>query len=673
MGNHSDFTDLDLPRVIDSSSDDLLQDFYIPLLSRAKQYRRGVGYFTTTWVRSAARGIADLVENGGTAQWIMSPILEEDDWKALIKGDRAKADEVLRESLKDTITNLRYDLEYETRNAVAWMIADGLLEVRLAIPTRKLSGDFHDKFGVFYDDNGNRVSFHGSQNDSEQALRNYEAYTVDCDWISRREKQGVDKQEQRFDRLWEGRDANVDIYTIPEGVRDDIAELRDSGNRPYNTPEPMVEQSSEITLRDYQRQAVDAWFENDSCGLFQMATGTGKTFTALAALDEYIDKIQDQLLCVITVPQKHLARQWADEMDTFGLAQPKFVYYSANPSWKQDLSRAVSNLELGVTDYECLITTHQTFSSEHFRNKVKELTRDTILIADEVHGLGSGERRKGLLQTYKSRIGLSATPERYYDEEGSSHILNYFGGVIFEYSLEDAIPEYLSRYEYYPVVVEMDEDEIEDYRNMTQSVAAVASDEDADEEDIQILRSQRADIVKQAINKYDALRNILNGMANIEHLLVYTNHEQIDTVGEILNEFGAMHHRFTYQEGDDLREELLTRFAEGEYQALVAMKCLDEGVDVPDTRKAVLMANSGNPMQFIQRRGRVLRKAPGKERAVIYDMLVVPTLDPDDDIASSEKYILKKELRRFEEFAATAENEYAARNEIEDLRISYGI
>jgi len=213
-------------------------------------------------------------------------------------------------------------------------------------------------------------------------------------------------------------------------------------------------------------------------------------------------------------------------------------------------------------------------------------------------------------------------------KRGSEFLLDYFGGVTYEYSLEDAIPEYLTPYEYHPIVVEMDEDELEEYRKMTQSVAAVASDEDADDEDVQILRSQRADIVKRAINKYSALRDILRKLDPIEHLLVYTNPNQIDTVGEILNEFGVMHHRFTHEEGDQLRANLLTRFGEGEYDALVAMKCLDEGVDVPETRTAILMANSGNPMQFIQRRGRVLRQTPNKDRAVIFDMLVVPTLNP---------------------------------------------
>ncbi len=673
MESENDFSDLGLPRVIDTSSDDLMADFYIPLLSRAEKYRRGVGYFTTNWVRSAARGVAELADNGGTAEWITSPILEEDDWEALKKGDRAKTDEVLRQSLDETISDLRYDLEYETRNAVAWMIADGLLEIKLAVPSRKLSGDFHDKFGVFYDGHGNRVAFHGSTNDSEQALRNYEAYTIDCDWISDRDTQGVNKQEQRFEVLWRNRDKNVDVFSVPEGVEKDIAKLRDSGNRPYDPPGGMEDPDPEITLRDYQREAVDAWFDNGNHGLFRMATGTGKTFTALAALDEYVDTVDDPLLCVITVPQKHLARQWAEEMEIFGLGQPKFVYYSANSDWKSELSRAVSNLELGIKDYECIITTHQTFSGEHFREKVGQLSRDAILIGDEAHGLGSEKRREGLLDTYNARIGLSATPQRYYDEEGTNHLLDYFGRVTYEYSLEDAIPKYLTPYHYHPIFVEMDEDELEEYREMTQSVAAARSDEDVDEEVTNILRSQRSDIVKEAINKYDELRRILRELGDVEHLLVYTNHEQIDTVGEILNEFGVMHHRFTHEESDDLRDELLTRFGGGEYEALVAMRCLDEGVDVPETRTAVLMANTGNPMQFVQRRGRVLRQASGKDYAVIYDLLVVPTMNPDDDIAASEKYILEKELKRFEEFADTAENEYEARNRIEDIRIAYGI
>jgi superfamily II DNA or RNA helicase len=673
MESTSPFTELDLPRVIDTSSNEIIDDFYIPLLSRSKLYRRGVGYFTTAWVRSAARGIAALAENGGTAYWIVSPILEQEDWEALKKGNQAKENQVLREALKRTVKDLRYDLEYETRNAVAWMIADGLLEIKLAVPTKKLSGDFHDKFGVFYDHDRNRVAFHGSQNDSGQALENYEAYTVDCDWISERENEGVDHQEKRFERLWTGKDPNIEIHSIPEGVEEEIAELRDSGNRAYSITDGNFEDENDITLRDYQRNAVDAWFKNDCRGLFQMATGTGKTFTALAALDEYIEKTEPPLLSVIAVPQKHLARQWHDEMDIFGLEPPEYVFGSANREWKKDLSRIVSNIKLNVRDYACIITTHTTLASEYFRKKVDPIEKETILIGDEVHGLGSEYQRQGLLDSYDARIGLSATPERYYDEEGTEFLLDYFNDVVFKYTIEDAIPEYLTPYEYYPVVVEMTLDEIDEYRQMTKSVAAAHADDETEEEVEQILQSKRATIIKRAQKKYDALHEIFDQLDNPRHLLVYTNPDQLETVGSILNEHNIIHHKFTYEEDDDMREVLLNRFEKGEWDALVAMKCLDEGVDVPATRTAILMSNSGNPMQFVQRRGRVLRQAKNKSHATIYDLLVVPSKSPSEDIIESERKILKKELRRFEEFASTAKNEHAARNKLETLRIAYCI
>jgi superfamily II DNA or RNA helicase len=275
------------------------------------------------------------------------------------------------------------------------------------------------------------------------------------------------------------------------------------------------------------------------------------------------------------------------------------------------------------------------------------------------------------MDKFTARIGLSATPERYYDEEGSEFLIEYFDGVIYEYTLSEAIPEHLTPYEYNPVIVEMTSAELEEYREMTTKLIRTSASDEVDEEVSERIAMKRADILKRAENKYDRLRRVLGQMNEIEHLLVYTNSEQIDQVQRILNEFGAVHHKFTYEEGEEERDMLLKQFAEGTHEALVAMKCLDEGVNVPATRTAILMSNSGNPMQFIQRRGRVLRHAEGKERAVIYDMIVVPTLSPDEDTRKSEQNILSKELERFEEFAANAINEHSARNSIQRLRTVY--
>ncbi len=674
------FEDLDLPRVLNTSTTDFVEEFYEPLLSRSVEYHRGVGFFTTNWIRSAARGMAELADNGGTAKWITSPKISEEDWEAIKKGDEARSNEVLRENLKETITKLRFDLEYDTRNAVAWMIADGLLEIKFAVPTESLEGgDFHDKFGIFYDTDGNRVAFHGSQNDSKQALRNYEAYSVDCDWLGERDAEGVDSHEQRFEDLWNDHDPNVETYSIPEGIKEDIAELRDYDNRPY-TPfddpdEPTTTEGAEneITLRDYQREAVDNWFDNNCHGLLRMATGTGKTFTALAALDEYLQHRNEPTLCVIAVPVTHLANQWADEMGIFGFDSPRFLFGTANSDWKSDLSRVVSNIKLDIRDQDFIVTTHKTLSEEYFREKINTIDGDVILIADEVHGLGSEEQRKGLLENYNARIGLSATPERYYDEEGTEYLLDYFGEIVYEYSLSDAIPEYLTPYKYEPIIVEMTPEELEEYHEESRKLATTAASDDINEEVVEHLAMRRASIVKSADNKYRHLRRILRKMDDPDHLLVYTNPDQIDEVQQILNEAGIVHHKFTYEEDEDERDELLEGFDEGRWDALVAMKCLDEGVDVPATKQAILMSNSGNPMQFIQRRGRVLRQAKGKDKATIYDMVVVPTKTPGEDIPQSERRLLGKELDRFVEFAENAKNRHMALNVVDSIRVKYRI
>lgn len=672
-GDSAGFRSLDFPRVIDTSSTDFVHQFYVPLLSRAEEYKRGVGYFTSNWVRSAARGLADLAENGGTAKWITSPQLSEEDWKAIVQGSEAKRDARLRETLEESISDLRTELEQDTRNAIAWMIADDLLEMRLAIPQKALSGDFHDKFGVFYDRNGNRVAFHGSKNDSEQALRNYEAYTIDCDWLSDRDREGVNYHERRFDDLWDNQNENVAVYTIPESIREELAELRDYGNRPYDYQPGEEEEEDEIVLRGYQEDAVSSWIGNGYRGLFEMATGTGKTFTALAALERYLERQDDSVITVIAVPVTHLATQWAEEMETFGFDSPQMIFGSVNPDWKTDLSKMVSNVNIGIRDTGFVITTHKTLSHEYFRNKINEAGCKTVIVGDEVHRLGSEDQRRGLLSAYDARIGLSATPERHYDEEGTEYLIDYFGGVVFKYTLEDAIPEYLTPYDYHPIIVEMTPEELEEYSELTKRVAAASASEDADEEIVERLAMKRAQLVKSAENKYPALRDVIDEIGEPDHLLVYTNPQQIDQVQRILNEQDIIQHKFTYQEDDEERQRLLKLFDKGDYDALVAMRCLDEGVDVPSTRVGVLMSNSGNPMQFIQRRGRLLRNYPGKDKAVIYDMMVVPTLTPGSDVRKSEENMLRKELDRFEEFAENARNEHQARNAIERLRTAYEI
>jgi len=664
------FQQLTIPAIIETSTDDFVEDFYKPLLSNAVTYKRGVGYFTTGWLAANAQGMAVFAQKGGTAKWITSPQLSDEDWHALQEGNEARQDQVLREHLEAKVRDLATELEENTRNALAWLIADGTLEIRFALPSGDLQGEFHDKWGIFTAETGDKVAFHGSQNDSAKGFQNYESYDIFCDWEGPREASRVSNHEDRFDALWANDVPDVTTISLPDSIRSDIVDLRETTEPPYEDVD------WGITLRDYQQAAVDAWKANGRHGMLEMATGTGKTYTAIGAMDEFLDEQSDPVAVIISVPFTHLAKQWAESLADWGYENPKFVYGGANSDWKADLSRMLSDLSIGVREDTVFITTHTTLASDFFIEQFETSDVKTLFIADEVHGVGSEHRRTALLDTYDARLGLSATPTRYYDDKGTQVLENYFDGIVFEYTLEDAIPEHLTEYEYYPHIVEMTDDELSEYSDLSKKLAGEMGKEDPDQDRVERLLMKRAGLIKSADRKLEQLRVLIQELKNedaTDHLLVYTNHRQIDAAQDILNEEGLIQHRFTNEEDDEERQTLLDGFDKGRYDALVAMKCLDEGVDVPSTRRAILMSNSQNPKQFIQRRGRVLRhhEESNKEMAEIHDFIVVPTLDPNRDIIDSEKKILKRELERFEEFADTARNRVQAKNRIQPLRTEY--
>ena len=294
---------LDVPAFLDTSSADLVDDFFVPALVRSVTYDRGVGFFTSGWIRQAGAGLTAFAENGGKARWVTSPILDENDWDALRTGDEARIDQALRRALEYSVADLARCLEEDTLSALAWMVADGLLDFRLALPRQKLSGgEFHDKFGIFTDEDGNQVSFNGSYNDSLQGSLNYESIKIFKSWDDAF-RPLVEQDVIRFERLWRDEDPNVKCYLLPEAARDQIVRLRPA-NRPYRRPEvaddPTLEDDKKayivpgtipawLKLRDYQDLAINAWVTegippsdpDGRRGILAMATGSGKTLTAL--------------------------------------------------------------------------------------------------------------------------------------------------------------------------------------------------------------------------------------------------------------------------------------------------------------------------------------------------------------------------------------------------------
>ena len=372
---------------------------------------------------------------------------------------------------------------------------------------------------------------------------------------------------------------------------------------------------------------------------------------------------------------KHLVTQWEEEVDPFQF-NSIFAFGTAS-TWTDRLAKKLHGLSAGYIDNLVVLTTHDTLKNPKLYELVEDAEFDPLLIVDEVHDAGSTQRKKGLRPSYRYRLGLSATPERWFDEEGTESLFDYFDDTVFEFSLAQAIPRFLTPYEYIPSFVELQGDELAEYKEETRKIArkAHATDDLESDETLQLYLILRKRIIKNAQAKYDQLEGILDDLESHDHTLIYCSPQQIDEVQEHLNRRGIIQSRFTGEETTEERKELLRSFGKGTHEMLVAMKCLDQGVDVPATRRAVLMASSGNPKQFIQRRGRVLRKAEGKEKAIIHDIIVVPSLrgSLDDETRKLERKILLKELQRYYEFADTALNRQAALNKLGPVQRRYRI
>ncbi|MDB9305288.1 MULTISPECIES: DNA phosphorothioation system restriction enzyme [Cyanophyceae] len=447
-----------------------------------------------------------------------------------------------------------------------------------------------------------------------------------------------------------------------------------------------------LQLRPYQRQAITSWFANNGRGTLKMATGSGKTITALAIACELYQQINLQVLLVIC-PYRHLVTQWARECEKFNL-QPILAFENLR-TWQSQLSTQLYNLRSGSQNFLTVITTNSTLISDGFQSQLKYFPPKTLIIGDEAHNLGAPKLEENLPRRVGLRLALSATPERYFDDYGTQSLFDYFGSVLQpEFNLKDAIAQgALVHYLYYPILVELTETESMAYLKLTKKIGRSLLYRERensqggnfeDNEDLKPLLMQRARLIGTAENKLTALRELMTTRRESTHTLFYCSDgsqetgqrsslRQLKAVAKILGvDLGYRVSTYTAHTSLKERETLRRQFESGELQGLVAIRCLDEGVDIPAIQTAVILSSSGNPRQFIQRRGRVLRPHIGKERATIFDMIVLPP-DLDRETIEIERNLLKKELRRFVEFADLADNAGEARMKLLNLQKRYGL
>ncbi|HEY8363040.1 MAG TPA: DEAD/DEAH box helicase family protein [Tissierellaceae bacterium] len=688
-----------LKKTYSSDYDDVLNEFYIPVLREANEYYRLAGFFSSTSLAVAARGILGLIKNGGTMKIIACPKLTKDDLNVIVDSQKHPEKYVEAKILRE-LDELDDGFIKDHVLVLGWMIANNRLDIKIAIlydekgfplsdDEIQARGIFHQKVGILKDEKGNIVSFSGSINETASGwLENIEEFKVFRSWEPS-EKDYVIADMDKFNRYWNNLSPKVKVLDIPNAVKKKLIDIAPKDLDQINLEKwykRRIQKERKIKLYQYQKDAVNAWWSNNLHGIFEMATGTGKTFTALGCVDRVFEK-KSRVLLIVTCPYQHLVKQWKKEIDKFGIKFDELILAHGGIPWKNKLAETLIDISLGYKSKVIVLTTHNTFSSQDFIKIIKDKKKDfwILLIADEVHGLGAQKSREGLLDEYDFRLGLSATPKRWFDDVGTQKIYEYFNGVVYEFSLKDAITKinpatgktYLTPYRYIPKFVSLTEDEFEEYFAKTRSITRKYYTAKSNEERDEILKGllfKRADIIKNASRKYGVLEKILDEIKpNIEHTVIYCTPQQIDKVMSIVNEKGLISHRFTMEEGTEPekkynglseREYILQRFAEGEYQVLVAIKCLDEGVDIPPAKIAILMASSGNPREYIQRIGRVIRRYPGKNEAIIYDIIVLPCLEVKipKELKQLELKIIEKELKRSEEIAKIAINNAEALN-----------
>jgi DNA phosphorothioation system restriction enzyme len=677
-------TDLSIPFHINTTSADPLESFFIPVLRESVSYDVAVGYFSSTWIRDAAEGIAALVANNGHSRWVISPSLSKEDWD-LLSSSSKKVDKAqhIEQVTINSIYKLQQELESETRIAIAWLIKDGFIEFKIAIPRNRLAGIFHAKLGIFKDSDNNRVAFSGSYNLTAAANTNWETIDIFLGW-NPAEEHRVAAKEQEFEAIWNELDPNLEIYRATDPIVQSFVEITKHTYRPYRlfkenssdngkkTPWiPSYFLNEQRKLRDHQELAIRNWFGSNGQGIFHMATGSGKTVTALSTavkLSAAIVKNKQKLFILVTVPYKHLADQWEKEAKAFGFNP--IVCYDDYKGWIDVVQSKILDLHLDVEDSAFLITVNATFMKEKMQDILHKIDVNFLFIADEMHNLGGQAIKQLLPVNAKFRLGLSATPDRYMDEEGTKTIRDYFKETLIEYGIKEAIEDgTLTKYFYYPVLIELYESEMQEYRELSNKISRVlAGTSDAEREDSTVLKTlliKRARIISNAGGKLPKLKELLAARKDSQYNLIYCGDvideegKQVDRVVSLVgSELGMRTRKFTSEEPNEIRGELLTQFGTGEIQTLVAIRCLDEGVDVPRTETAYILASSSNPRQFVQRRGRVLRRAEGKKFAYIYDFITIPPdyKGLDDDALKIERQMMKKEFIRVNEFAASAEN-----------------
>lgn len=651
---------------ISKGENNISEAFLNPVLRHTKVYKRSVGFFSSTVIETLLDGIMGLVTNGGKIQMIASPKLSEEDIEVI---DKAYEDRghVISSIISSKIGN-ELELLSETRLQMLYeLIVKEFLDIKIAITDD--TGIYHDKLGVLIDNVGNKLVFYGSSNETYSGYKkNYEKIRVSKSWEPGFEAI-VNEEEAEFDALWNNTNEYVNVYTFSEVAKEHIERII----KDKKTKEADKKQA--VVLRDYQEKAIDAWVKNGYSGFYVMATGTGKTWTAIYSAVELLK--EHPCMVVICAPYKHLVKQWAEDLEKVFSNSKIIMVSSENPGWNKQISDEIISKKYNQDKQIVIISTIASFRMQRFYDAISKSDEEKLLIVDEAHRFT--DRPETLKSMFKYMLGLSATPFSGRTATKGVELMKFFGGQVFSLPIEEALDrKFLVPYNYYPIYVYANEDEENRFNYHTRQILSCFKNGVCVNPDLLVkaLRN-RLRVISMAEEKNEKIDFILSHVKEKDHFVVYcgdghlfdgiTGEElrHIQSIKRKLTEHDYKSSQFTAQENMAERMELVDAFNKGEISALAAIRCLDEGINIPSIKSALILSSNDDYREFVQRRGRILRTYKGKESANIYDVIVLPSHD-----LSSWAVI---ELRRFKEFARLALNWHDLETELQQLMDSYMI
>ena len=694
--------------------EDLPIDFCEIALSNSIKLDLGLGYFSSACFNVLSVGFAHFINNGGMMRLYINQYLTEDDY-ILLQSDKVIDFE---KSILDSFYSLKTTFSKRDEHffrCLSYLIQNKRIEIKIVIP--KDGGLAHEKFGIFTDERNDKVTFTGSMNFTAAALvKNIETIECTCSWKGEDSRERIEASEQDFSEIWTGINDSVFIFSAKKFCQEivktypkvDLNELLLQEKEIINKlkKKTLCEDNIDIKsitkphfpneypngARPYQVEAYEAWAKNGRQGVFAMATGTGKTVTSLnCALQEYQKRENYQLL--ILVPTIALVEQWIEEIGLFDFKNIIEVY-SENSQWRRQIVSLKNKILRNMEENFVIVSTYQSFTNKDFQQILAKLPDTMLLIADEAHNIGSGNVRIAFRNLkIKYRIALSATPNRIYDEEGTTELESFFNDkppYVYSFPMSQAIKEgCLMEYCYYPKMAYLNEVEMRKYAEYTRKLMNLFNSETGkfkSEDEATKLLMLRKQVLHKAEDKMRVLRDIITeiGKEKLKYCFVYvpegySENDDESILQKMLNTIKEIYpattcNTYTGINSKKERYAILNGFENGDINVLLAMKCLDEGVDVPRAEYGIFASSTGNPRQFIQRRGRLLRKHPDKTFAYTYDMIVVPNFHSpyySNDFYEMEKSLVKGELARVAYFADLASNTHSAKETLQDLADYY--